>query len=60
MTQMQEKCWEENEKLETVAHKNCRLGVGKYLNLEKQDWKMNGEINPRQGQERDQRRSVLG
>jgi hypothetical protein len=33
-----------------VAHKNHRLGLGKYLNLEKHDWKMDGEINPRQGQ----------
>jgi hypothetical protein len=29
-----------------VAYKNYRLGLGKYLTLEKQDWNMNEEINP--------------
>lgn len=35
-----------------VAHKHYSLGQGNYLNIEKQDWKMDGKINPRQGQER--------
>lgn len=35
-----------------MAHKNYNLGQGNDLNIEKQDWKVDGEINPRQGQKR--------
>lgn len=35
-----------------VAHKHYSSGQVNYLNIEKKDWKMDGEINSRQGQER--------
>ena len=40
MTQGREKCWTKSEKLQMVAHKHYSLGQGNYLNIEKQDWKM--------------------
>lgn len=44
MTQGREKCWTKSEKLQMVAHKHYSLGQGNYLNIEKQDWKMDGKI----------------